>query len=50
MGQQGRQLEKKKGGGCGSEFEPSRVPVSYSLQELEKLPRSDSILEQAQTL
>ena len=49
MGQQGRQLEKKKGGGCG-EFEPSRVPVSYSLQELEKLPRSDSILEEAQTL
>ena len=49
MGQQGRQLEKKKGG-SGSEFEPSRVPVSYSLQELEKLPRSESILEEAQTL
>ena len=48
MGQQGRQLEKKRGG--GGEFEPSHVPVSYSLQELEKLPRSDSILEQAQTL
>ena len=50
MGQQGRQLEKKKGRGGGGEFEPSRVPVSYSLHEVEKLPRSDSILEEAQTL
>ena len=49
MGQQGRQLEKKNVGG-GGEFESSRVPVSYSLQKLEKLPRSDSILEEAQTL